>query len=490
MSSSPVRTDVVVVGAGMSGLCQAVELRRAGLDFVVLEKADDLGGTWRDNTYPGASCDVESHLYAYSFARNPGWSSTFARQPEILAYLHRVAARRGVLPHFRFGTDVRGARWDEAAGTWTVTTAQGATYVSRFLVLGVGGLHTPRTPTPPGSETFRGPVWHSSRWNHDADLAGKHVAVVGVGASGVQIIPELARRAAGVTVFQRTPAWVLPKPDVSHPAWRKRLFRLLPWAQDLYRLRIHVRREMRGIGFHHRPDALRVAEDLIRGLIDRHIDDPGLRETLTPHYRLGCKRVLLSDDYYPALNSPHVRVVSGGPAALRPGGVVDEAGTEHRADALVYATGFDLAGSFDRIRVEGTGGRLLHDTWSTGMYAYNGVAVSGFPNMFLLLGPNGFVPYTGVVTSIEAQARYVVRAVRALRSSRARALVVRPEAERRFLEGVRRQYGRTVWAVGGCRSWYQSESAAGTVLWPDSTTRYRRQLRTVRQKDFAFLGTR
>lgn len=490
MTSCGVRTDAVIVGAGMSGLCQAVEFSRAGVDFVLLEKADDLGGTWRDNTYPGASCDVESHVYSYSFEPDPGWSSTFARQPEILAYLRGVARRRGVLPHIRFGTDVTGARWEAETGEWTVATADGTTYVSRFLVLGVGGLHTPRTPELPGADGFQGQAWHSSRWNHDVDLAGKHVAVVGVGASGVQIIPEVARQAARLTVFQRTPAWVLPKADVPHPAWRKRLFRALPWARALYRLRIHARREMRGIGFHHRPGALRAAEDLVRRRIDEGIDDPALRETVTPDYRLGCKRVLLSNDYYRTLNAPHVNVVPGGPAALRPRAVVDEAGAEHQADVVVHATGFDVAGSFDRIRVEGTGGRLLTDSWRTGMYAYNGVAVSGFPNMFLLLGPNGFVPYTGVVTNIEAQARYVVRAVRALRKARARALEVRPGAERRFLGGVRERYDRTVWAVGGCRSWYQSGSPAGTVLWPDSTLMYRWRLRAVRRGDFDFLPGR
>ena len=487
MTGTPVRTDALIVGAGISGLCQAVEFSRAGVDYLLLEKADDLGGTWRDNTYPGASCDIEPHLYSYSFEPNPDWSSTYARQPELLAYLRQVARRRGILPHLRPGTDVTGARWDEAAGEWTVTTAEGPTYVARFLVLGVGGLHTPQIPALPGADDFGGAVWHSSGWNHDVDLAGKHVAVVGVGASGVQLIPELARQAGRLTVFQRTPAWVLPKADVPHPAWRKRLFRTLPWAQSLYRLRIYARREMRGIGFHHKPEALRAAEDVVLRQISRSIDDPALREALTPAYRMGCKRVLFSNDYYPALNEPHVHVVPGTPAALRPRAVVDEAGTEHKADVIVYATGFDLTGSFDRIRVEGTGGRLLEDTWRDGgVHAYNGVAVPGFPNMFLLLGPNGFVSYTSVVTNIEAQARYVVRAIRALRATRARALTVRPEAENRFKAGVREQYGRTVWAAGGCHSWYQSDSATGTVLWPDSTVRYRWRLRTLRRKDFDF----
>ncbi|MCX2928035.1 flavin-containing monooxygenase [Streptomyces sp. NEAU-W12] len=487
MTGQSVHTDAVIIGAGMSGLCQAVELSKSTLDFVVLEKADGLGGTWRYSTYPGASCDVESHLYSYSFERNPGWSSTYARQPEILAYLHRMAERRGLLPHIRFGTDVTGARWETTTGRWTVTTADGTAYVSRFLILGVGGLHMPLTPALPGSDEFTGAVWHSSGWNHDVDLTGKHVTVVGTGASGVQIIPEVAARAARLTVFQRTPAWVLPKLDTPHPAWRKKLFRALPWALALHRLRIDVAREKRGIGFHHRPDALRVAEDVVRHQIDEHIDDPDLRRRLTPAYRFGCKRVLLSNDYYRSLNAPHVQVVSGSPVALRPQAVVDETGADHETDVIIYATGFDLAGSFNRIHIEGTGGRLLKDTWHrTGMSAYNGVAVSGFPNMFLLLGPNGFVPYTGAVQNIEAQARYVIRAMRAVRSSRARALDVRPAAEQDFQGAVRARYDRTVWAVGGCRSQYASDSAAGTVLWPDSTWAYRWRLRRVRKEDYEF----
>ncbi|MEK8173469.1 NAD(P)-binding protein [Streptomyces sp. M19] len=311
-----VRTDAVIVGAGMSGLCQAVEFARAGVDFVVLEKADDLGGTWRDNTYPGASCDVESHLYSYSFEPDPGWSSTFARQPEILAYLRQVARRRGVLPRFRFGTDVTGARWEPATSEWTVTTADGTTYLTRFLVLGVGGLHTPRTPTLPGDGDFLGEIWHSSRWNHDVDLAGKHVAVVGWAPPGADH-PEVARRADQLTVFQRTPAWVLPKADAPHPAWRKRLFRLLPWAQALYRLRIHARREMRAsastgvrtrCGWRRTSCAARsTARSTTRAARDAH-----------PAYRLGCKRVLLSSDYYRTLNARHVHVVPGGPSPCAP----------------------------------------------------------------------------------------------------------------------------------------------------------------------------
>ncbi|MGW3150972.1 flavin-containing monooxygenase [Streptomyces sp. NPDC001177] len=484
MTIGTVRTQAIIIGAGISGLCQAVHMARANVDFVVLEKADDVGGTWRDNTYPGAECDVEADLYSYSHEQNSYWSSTYARQSEILAYLRDVARRRGLLPRIRFFTEVTGARWDAERCEWTVSTAAGSTYVARFLVLGVGGLNEPQIPVLPGAERFSGHVWHSSRWNHDIDLTGKRVALIGVGASGVQLVPQLAERASELTVFQRTAPWVLPKADAPVAAARQQLFRRLPWLHRLHRLRIYVRRELRGIGFHRRPDALRVAEDVVRRTIETQIDDPELRSTLTPAYRLGCKRVLFSNAYYRTLNGPHVRVVTGQPIALRPDAVVDEASEEHKADVIIYATGFALTGSYDRIRIEGAEGRLLQDDWRTGTHTYNGVAVSGFPNMFMLLGPNSIVSYTSIVTNIEAQARYVVKVIRMTRSARARALVVRPEAERRFQDAVRNRFDRTIWAVGGCQSWYQSDSPSRTVLWPDSTLRYLWRLRTVRRRDY------
>ncbi|GAA0352318.1 NAD(P)/FAD-dependent oxidoreductase [Actinoallomurus spadix] len=488
MTVDVIRTEALVIGAGISGLGQAVELAKARVDFLILEKAHDVGGTWRDNTYPGASCDVESHLYAYSYDRNPDWSSTYAGQAEILAYLQGIARRRGLLSRIRFGTRVTGARWEAAAGEWTVSTAAGTTYVSRFLILGVGGLHAPRIPELAGAETFGGHVWHSSNWNHEVDLTGKRVTLVGVGASGVQIVPHLAERSSELTVFQRSAAWVLPKADVPVSEWRRRMFRLLPWTQALYRLRVYLRREKRGFGFHHRPDALRVAEPVVIRQIETHIDDPELRRKLIPDYRFGCKRVLFSNEYYPALNRPNVRVVTGRPVALKPGAVIDEEGTEHRTDVIIYATGFDVLGSFDRIRIEGLRGQLLADAWRPGPRTYNGVAVPGFPNMFIILGPHGAVPYTGVVVNVEAQARYVLRAIRATRSARAGALVVRPDAEQRFQEEIRERFQHTVWSVGGCRSWYQSDGPSGTVLWPDSTLQYRWRLRRVRQRDYDFIA--
>jgi cyclohexanone monooxygenase len=484
------RTEALIVGAGLSGIGQAVAFTRSGIDFVLLEKAPDLGGTWQSNTYPDAACDVEAHLYSYSHTKNPFWRSTYAGQEEILGYLRGVADRHGLLPRIRFNTQVASAQWDEATAEWTVETADGATYVSRFLVLGVGGLHVPRIPDVPGAATFRGSTWHTSCWNHDIDLTGKHVTLVGVGASGVQVTPHLAERAASLTIFQRTAPWVLPKADVAIPAWRQRLFAWLPAAQSLHRLGIYLQREKRGFGFHTRPDLLRVAEPIVRRRIDEQISDPSLRALVTPDYPLGCKRVLFSTDYYSTLNRPDVHVVPGSPAEIRPDTVVDTAGAEHRSDVLVYATGFDLTGSFDRIEIAGIGGRLLKEAWEGGAHGYYGLSVPNFPNMFMVGGPNGFAPYTSVVPNIEAQARYVVQAIRTTRSTGAQALTVRHDATDRFMAEIRTRFTRTVWAPGNCRNWYQSASPSGTVLWPDSTLRYRLRLRTLRRDDYEFLPAR
>lgn len=484
MNDKVIRRQSLIIGAGISGLGQAVRMSKAGIDFLILEKAQDVGGTWRDNTYPGACCDVESHLYSYSHDQNPGWNSTFATQPEILTYLQNVARRRGLLPRIRFGTEVTGARWDAETSEWMVSTVAGPGYACRFLVLAAGSLHIPRVPDLPGTDRFTGYRWHSSGWNHNVELTGKRIALIGTGASGIQVAPYLAENASQLTIFQRTPAWVLPRADEPVPSWQRDMFRWVPWTQSLHRFGIYLRRERRGLGFYFRPEALRAAEPVVLGKLKTEIDDPEVRKKLTPDYRLGCKRVLFSNDFYRTLNQSHVHLVAGAAVALRPQAVVDESGNEYKAEVVVYATGFDIAGSYNRIRIEGSGGHLLEDAWRDGMRSYNGVLVPGFPNMFILLGPNGFTPYTSVISNMEDQARYIVRAIRAAGPESGSVLDVRPEAEQRLQEELRSRYERTVWGGGGCRSWYQADTPAGTVLWPGSTWSYRWRLRKLRRQDF------
>ncbi|WP_224389757.1 NAD(P)/FAD-dependent oxidoreductase [Pseudonocardia sp. ICBG1293] len=481
-------TTVVIVGAGISGIAQAVMLEKAGItDYLILEKADGIGGTWRDNTYPGCACDVESHLYSYSFADNPDWTRTYAPQEEILRYLESVAGERRISHALRFGVEVTGARWDDRSATWSLHTSAGE-FTARFLVFGTGGLHGAHLPDIPGLDRFTGPVWHSSQWDHDQDLTGRRVALVGTGASGVQIAPEVAEVAARLVVFQRSAPWVLPKDDRPVSRRMRRVLRYLPGARSAFRRFLYWKRELRGIGFHHRPAMLAKAEPRVRRFLEAQVADPELRSLVTPDYAFDCKRVLFSNTYYPALNRENVEVVAGAPVAAGARSLVDASGTEHEVDAVVLATGFDVTSSLDRIRIEGVDGRLLSERWSAGPTTYRGVAVPGFPNMFLLLGPNGFAAYTSVISMIEAQASYVVRVVRALRARGASALEVRPEAEARFQAEVGRKFPRTVWSPEHCRSWYQSRSAAGTVLWPDSTWRYRLALRRPDLHDYRVSG--
>jgi cyclohexanone monooxygenase len=476
-----VRKQALIIGAGIAGISQAVQLSKAGVDFLILEKATDVGGTWRDNTYPGARADSRSYLYSYSHDQNPSWSSAFAAQPEMLAYLQDVARRRGLLPRIRFGTEVTAACWDASAREWTLAMAAGPAYRCRFLILAVGRLHVPRRPSLPGADSFAGPCWHSSGWNHDIDLDGKHVALIGVGGSGVQVAPYLAERAGELTIFQRTSPWVLPKPERPVPEWQRRVFRWLPGAQALYRLRMYLKRERTVWRFYHQPDWLQAAEDRGQRRLRAGIEDPVLRGNLTPGYRLGCRQVVFSSDFYRVLSQPNVRLV-GPAAALAPGVVVDGDGTRWKADAVIYATGFETTGSYDRIRIEGTGGQLLTDAWRGGVHSYNGIMVPGFPNMFILLGPH--FDFTCMFVNLRAQSRFVVRAMRGARSAGGRALEVRPQAERRFQREVRQRYERTVWGAGDCRSW--DKAAAGSVMmyWPGYTWTYRRLLRRLRRRDF------
>ncbi len=475
------RKQVLIIGAGIAGISQAIQLRMAGLDFLILEKAQDIGGTWRENAYPGARADSACYLYSYSHDQNPAWKSVFAAQPDILAYLRDVAERRQLLPRIRFRTEVTGARWDSQAQEWAVSVAAGPEYRCRFLILSVGNLHVPRVPGLPGADFFAGPVWHSSGWNHDVDLSGKHVALIGTGGSGIQVAPYLAEKAAELTIFQRTPARVLPKLDRPVPAWRQRMFRRLPFTQSLYRSRLYLRRERTVWRFYHQPDWLPAAELRGQRRLEAKIEDPVLREKLTPGYRLGCKQVVFSSDFYQTLSQPHVHL-AGSAAALRPQAVVDEAGHEWKADVVIYATGFEATGSFDRIRIEGSGGRLLADVWRESVRSYNGILVPGFPNMFILNGPH--IDFTCRFVNLEAQARFVVRAIRVTASARCRALDVRPEAERRFQEEMRQKYEQINWSAGDCRSWDQAVARSGTMYWPGYTWSYRRMLRKFRKRDF------
>jgi cation diffusion facilitator CzcD-associated flavoprotein CzcO len=472
----PTATDVsvAVVGSGFSGLGMAIRLKQEGIeDFVVLERAADVGGTWYANTYPGCACDVPSHLYSYSFAPNPDWSRTYSGQPEIEAYLKRCCERFGIEPHLRLGHEVTSASWSEDEGRWHVETPRG-TFRARVLVAGPGPLTEPRIPDLPGLETFEGASFHSARWDHGHDLTGERVVSVGTGASAIQIVPAIQPRVERLHVIQRTPPWVMPHTNRGVTRLERRLYRALPALQRLVRGGVYAGRETFVLGFVKDPRLMRVAERIARAHMRKHIDDPELLEKVTPDYTIGCKRILPSNRWYRALAQPNVELVTEGIAEVRPRSVVTGDGVERAADTIVFSTGFHVADVPVGERIRGADGRTLAETWGGSPRAYLGTAVAGFPNLFMLLGPNTGLGHSSMVYMIESQIAYVMGALRAMADHGAERLEVRAEAQAAYNERIDRQMRGTVWS-SGCASWYLDESGRNATLWPDWTWRFRRR---------------
>ncbi|SDZ28158.1 Predicted flavoprotein CzcO associated with the cation diffusion facilitator CzcD [Micromonospora pattaloongensis] len=471
MTTDERHSHIAIIGAGFGGIGAAIRLRREGYrDFVVFDRGGDVGGTWRDNSYPGCACDVPSHMYSLSFAPNPEWSRSFSGQAEIWAYLRRCVAEHGVRPHLRLEHEVHAAAWDDAAGRWVIDTSQGR-YTAEFLVAAGGPLSEPSIPNLPGLETFAGEVFHSARWNHDHDLTGRRVAVIGTGASAIQFVPRIAPAVERLHLFQRTPPWVMPRADRAVTGIEKRLFRHVPGAQRLARAGVYWGREAMAVGFLH-PAVMRVAQRIARTHLNRAIKDPALRAKLTPSYTMGCKRVLLSNDYYPALARDNVDVVTDGIAEIRPEGVVTRDGSLHEADTIIFGTGFHVTDMPLAQRLRGRDGRTLADTWRDTMRAYQGTSVTGFPNLFFLLGPNTGLGHTSVVFMIECQIGYLLGMLRHLRATGVRAIEPTPEAQADFVARVDRKMGGTVWSRGGCRSWYLDATGRNSTLWPGYTWSY------------------
>ncbi|MEV4055390.1 NAD(P)/FAD-dependent oxidoreductase [Amycolatopsis sp. NPDC049688] len=476
-------TGVVIVGTGFSGLGMAIQLRKEGRDdFVVLEKAHDVGGTWRDNSYPGCACDIPSHMYSFSFEQNPGWSRAYSPQPEIWRYMREVADKHDLRRFIRFGQEMTGARWDAEENRWHIATRGGDEFVADALVAGVGALHLPMIPELPGIERFQGPAYHSARWRHDVDLTGKKVAVIGTGASAVQFVPKIAPDVEALTVFQRTPPWIMPKADHEMSGRTRALFRAFPPAQRAYRSLLYWLLEARAIGFNGQSWVMKLGQRIARRHIDRAIKDPQLRRKVTPDYTMGCKRVLISNDYYPALARDNVDVVTEGVREVRERSVVDAAGVEHEADVIVYGTGFHVTDAFDDLEIVGRDGRNLGKEWATeGMRTHLGITVAGFPNLFFLLGPNTGLGHNSVVFMIEAQISYVAEA---LRLARGRAIEPKPEVQERFNERIQRKLAKGIWTRGGCKSWYLDAKGVNRTIWPGFTWRYWLDTRKVRREDF------
>ncbi|NIK56999.1 flavin-containing monooxygenase [Kribbella shirazensis] len=480
--------DVVVIGSGFAGLCMGIKLRQAGCeDFVILEKADDLGGTWRDNTYPGCACDIPSYLYSFSFEQNPRWTRMFAPWDEILDYLRHCAGKYGIADKIRYGAEVTEAVFDETTGRWTVTVNGDETIETQALVAGVGSLHQPKLPDIPGLDSFDGTAFHSAQWDHSADLRGRNVAVIGTGASAIQFVPQIAPQVAQLDVYQRTPPWITPKPDRAIGGLERRLHERFPAGQRTIRNAIYWGLEGRGAGFAGNPKLMKGLEIQAKRHLHKQVTDPELRAKLTPRYQIGCKRILISNDYYPALARPNVSVVTTPITRVTPTGVVTADGTERACDTIVLGTGFDVSANLTRMPILGKDGVDLADHWKrNGIGAHLGITVAGYPNLFLLVGPNTLLGHSSMVFMIEAQVRYVMQALHLLRRRNATYVEVREEAQEQFVGEVQGELGDTVWN-SGCTSWYLDSSGRNSTIWPEWTFAYWRRTRRLDPADFALV---
>ena len=474
--------SVAIIGTGFAGIGMAARLKRAGVhDIVLLERAEALGGTWRDNSYPGAACDVPSHLYCFSFAPNPRWSRSFSPQPEIWDYLQQVATDEGVSGHIRFGQEVTAARWDPAGSLWRIQTCGSGRppLTARFLVSAAGPLSDPLIPALPGLDNFAGTVFHSATWDHGCDLTGRRVAVIGTGASAIQFVPQIQPQVGQLHLFQRTPPWIIPRRDRAITPAEQWLFRNVPLAQKIARASIYWGREGYALGFVKRPDIMKTVERIALRHLHRQVSDPALRAALTPGYRMGCKRVLLSNDFYPALTQPNVSLVTDGIAEIRDKSIVTRDGSEREVDTIIFGTGFHVTDFPIAQRIHDADGMSLAGHWSArpSPDAFRGTTTPGFPNLFVLTGPNTGLGHNSQVFMIEAQIRYVTGAVTHARRRGAVQVAVRPEAATAYERVLQEKMQHTVWVTGGCQSWYLNEAGRNVSLWPDFTWAFAWQTR-------------
>ncbi|WP_194819507.1 NAD(P)/FAD-dependent oxidoreductase [Nocardia sp. XZ_19_385] len=476
--------DVAIIGAGFAGIGAAIRLRQKGIhDFTLFERGTKIGGTWRDNTYPGAACDIPSRLYSYSFARNPDWSHTYSGSNEILGYIESMAADYGLHERIRFGHTVAGIEFDESAGHWTIDIEGRDPVRARSVVLASGPLANASFPAIRGIEDYEGHKIHSARWDHDYDFTGKKVAVVGTGASAVQIIPELVKQAASVKVFQRTPGWVLPRVNRRTSPLLKQLYRQVPASESLARQAWFYGHESVALGVVWNTPLTRVVEMVGKAQLRRQVKDPWLRRQLTPDFRAGCKRLLMTDDYYPALQQDNCKLITWPIARLSEKGIRTAEGVEHQADCIVFATGFDVSKAGTPIPIVGRDGRVLAQEWSKGAYAYKSVAVSGYPNLFFTFGPNSGPGHNSALVYMEAQLDYLSGAIKTILDRDLRLLDVRREKQDRYNAAIQRRLTATTWN-SGCHSWYLTEDGFNATMYPGFATQYVNQLRTLKLDDY------
>ncbi len=481
MTQEPQETHhvhILIVGSGFGGLGAAIRLAKDGrTDYLVVERAAKVGGTWRDNDYPGAACDVPSHLYSYSFELNPNWSRSFSPQAEIQQYLHDTAQKYGVLDHIAFNTAITLAQWDEDATLWRVETTAGA-FTADVLVGAMGPLAEPSLPDIDGIETFEGEIFHSARWNHDSDLAGKRVAVIGTGASAIQIVPAIAGKVSHMDVYQRTAPWIVPRHDRTYSKLESLAYQHVPFLQQGAREAIYWGRELFVLGFAFQPKALTLAQRMAERNIAKGIKDPAMRKKVTPTWQIGCKRILISNDWYPTLARENVDLVTDPIVEVRKNAVVTKDGTVREVDAIIVATGFHVTDSPAFDLIIGKGGKVLGDMWrDKGQQAYKGAAVAGFPNMLLVIGPNTGLGHSSMVYMIESHLNYLSSALKQMDAHGLATFEVREDKQREYNENVQKKMKHTIWTTGGCASWYLDAHGNNTTLWPSFTFVFRQMTR-------------
>ena len=476
--------QAIIIGSGFGGLCQAIALKKSGIEnFVILEKEGSVGGTWRDNSYPGAACDVESHLYSFSFEPNSNWSRKYATQQEILAYLNHCVDKYVLAEHIQLNSEVESAAFNSVAGTWTVKTLDGVERTAVHLVTACGQLNRPAIPDINGAGDYQGSVFHSARWDHDCDLSGKSVAVIGTGASAIQFVPQIAAAVNSLELFQRSGAWVLPKKDRRFRAFEKSLFGRFPIFQKLYRSLIYWQNEGRAVAFSKMQFLLPLYALRSRFFLSRKVNNAQKRKQLQPDYKIGCKRVLISNDWFHAVNREQVRIVTTQIERIVKDGIVTRDGQHHPVDAIIYGTGFAATEFLAPMKITGLKGLDLNVAWRNGAEAHLGICVSGFPNLFMLYGPNTNLGHNSVIHMIESQVRYIMRCIQLVNSEQWLYLNVKPQRQQQFVGRIQRQLADSVWA-SGCRSWYTNAAGRNTNNWPGFTFTYRRLTNTVNLSDF------
>ncbi len=480
--------DVAIVGSGFGGLCMAIKLREAGNDnFVILEKGNDVGGTWRDNSYPGAACDVQSHMYSFSFEGKADWSKRYAPWHEIQQYILDTTAKYGIRPFIRFNTEVTGAHFDESTGLWTVNTGTGQTVVARHFVLASGPLHVPAIPKIKGIENFKGKVFHSAQWDHNYDLTGKNVVSIGTGGSAIQYVPEIAPQVKQLYVFQRTPAWVIPRDERTYWGIEKAVFAKLPMLRKLHRARLYWSNESRVWPIFN-PAIAEGLQKLAEMFIKIQVKDKALAKKLTPDYTIGCKRVLISNKYYPTFNRKNVELVTDGILEVKENSIVTKDGVTRPADCIILGTGFivDPRIYMKDFPCTGLTGHNLVDDWKDGAEAYYGISVTGYPNMYQLVGPNTALGHNSIIFMIEAQVNYILDCMKTLKAQGADYANIKASVQQSFNEKVQANMKGTVWS-SGCASWYQQDNGKNFTIWPWSTWKYWLETRKINASDYVWV---